>query len=115
VDLLLTRDGSTFAAYLNGSSTPQYSFVDSDNLAVATLLGGNAVFHFFRDDFLTGEEEASAGRVDEIRIWYGALAPAEIANAFTPIPEPSTEALKVVALLGVGFVALRQYHRQQVR
>ena len=74
VHLVLTRDAisGTVVGYING--VQQISFADA---------GGNAVFndnliHFFIDDTV----EASAGVVDRIRIYDGALSGAEVTDLF---------------------------------
>jgi hypothetical protein len=92
VTVICTRDGSACNVYQGQSSTAVLSFTDSLNLAVATTAGGAAVFNFFRDDTYT-QGEASAGKLYEMRIWSGALAPAEIPSAFAPVPEPEECAL----------------------
>ena len=73
VDVVFSRDGDSglFTMYLNGSA--EGSFTDSDGDAIASLIGSDAIFRFFQDDLPTNQEEASAGTVDEIRIWDGPL------------------------------------------
>jgi hypothetical protein len=108
--VVCTRDGSTCSVYQGQSSTPILSFTDSQNLAVATTAEGAAVFQFFRDDTYT-QGEASAGRLYEMRIWDGALAPAEIPNAFAPVPEPRECAL----LAGLGLLTFAACARRLSR
>jgi len=112
VDAVFTRNGAngTYAAYLNGSTTPVFSFADSGNIAVATVIGGMARLNFFQDDYQPGRPEASAGRVDEIAIWNGPLAPSEIPNAFASVPEPATWMSSLVVLGGVAGLVVR--HRR---
>ena len=108
VDLVVTRDGvsGTYKTYLDGIL--QYSYGDSGSqYAVATLIGGNSVFQFFQDDSVTGYREASAGTVNEIRVWNSALAQSEIADAFAPVPEPSTYLAGALLLLPFGLQGLR--------
>ena len=80
VQIALTRDGATqsVAGYVNG--VLQFSFHDSSGLA--TLTG--PVLSFFIDDGYSNHAEASAGVVDGIQIYNGALNADEIA-ALGPI------------------------------
>jgi hypothetical protein len=107
VDLVVTRDAATssYSVYLNGSTTPVFSFNDGSGLAVA-LFGGQTVFHFFRDDLVNGGE-ASAGVVSEIRIWDRPLSPGEIPTAFAPVPEPT----RFVLCAGLGLTCFGLYRR----
>ena len=80
INVVFTRSSldDVYTAYLNGSSTPEYSFVDSTSQAIAFDNSGFAQFAFFMDDAATGFDEASAGIVNEIRIWDGPLLTSEI-------------------------------------
>ena len=75
-DVVLTRDGASglVVGYVNG--VEQFSFTDTDNLAVFSESGN--IIHFFIDDIGVGGE-ASAGVVDRIRIYSGALSATEVA------------------------------------
>ncbi len=88
INVVFTRSSldNIYTAYLNGSSTPEYSFVDSTSQAIAFDNSGFAQFAFFMDDSATGFGEASAGIVNEIRIWDGPLLASEISTALTDIP-----------------------------
>ena len=112
VEAVFTRNGAdgTYAAYLNGSTTPELTFTDLGNNAVATVIGSAARLNFFQDDYHGGSGEASAGRVTEIAIWDGALAPSEIPNAFASVPEPATWMSSLVVLGGVAGLVVR--HRR---
>ena len=108
VDFLVTRDGASgiYTTYLNGNI--QYSYADSvSQNTVATLIGGNSVFQFFQDDHFTSQTEASAGTVHEIRVWNSALTRSEIADAFAPVPEPSTYLAGALLLLPFGLQGIR--------
>ena len=96
VNVVLTRDSSTdvVTGYLNGVS--MWSFVDGGALAVFS--GANDIVQFFKDDFATGQGEASGGFVDYIRIYDGAIIPAPNGN----VPEPGTLALFGAAALAAG-------------
>ncbi|MBI2760204.1 MAG: LamG domain-containing protein [Chloroflexi bacterium] len=74
VQVVLTRDsGGNIAGYVDG--VQQISFVDTDNLAIP---GGDGPVRFFRDDVGVPNEH-SAGAVARIRVFDGALTPAEVA------------------------------------
>ncbi len=118
IDVVITRDSSSnlFTTYLNGAA--QFSFTDSSNLAVAGSLSPSSVpFSFFHDDFATAGSESSAGVVNEIRVWNGALSASAVSSAFAPlstgtpgvtaVPEPSTYALTGVIAL-TGMIALKR-------
>ncbi len=115
VDVVLTRDSGTnvVTGYLNGVGT--WSFVDTSSLAVFS--GANDIVQFFKDDFATGQGEASGGFADYIRIYDGALDRTQaqcvgnggsVANCGIPsqggnnVPEPGTLALLGAAALAAG-------------
>ena len=98
VRLVLTRDAVTgvVTGYINGIL--QISFADGGNLAVFDA--GNAIMHFFIDDFSVGGE-ASGGRVSEIAIYDSPLTPAEVVVLGGPgpiVPEPGSGLLCLSAL-----------------
>jgi hypothetical protein len=102
VDVVISRDGVTdvVSAYIEGQ--PALSFVDSGNLAVADLVSGNALFELLRDDFQVGPHESSAGVLDRVVVYQGALTAEEIPNA-VEVPEAgTTAAIGTVGLLAVG-------------
>ena len=95
VTAVLTRDASKLVtAYLNGVS--QFSFVDTTDQALI-----NGALHFFRDDFATGQGEASSGFVNYIRI-------SDTAGAPTVVPEPAAWALMIMGFGAVGAVVRRR-------
>ncbi|HEY8175155.1 MAG TPA: LamG-like jellyroll fold domain-containing protein [Gemmatimonadaceae bacterium] len=97
--LVVTRDAvsSQFVGYVNG--VQQISFPDSSGLAVFDSTGN--IMRFFEDDSVTGQSEASAGVVDFIRIYKGALTATEVRALEQPVPEPAT-----LLLAGVGISTL---------
>jgi len=113
VQVALTRDGGTQAVsgYVNGAL--QFGFVDTGSLA--TFTGPNNIINFFIDDFVNGGE-ASAGFVDDIRIYDGALTAADVAGLgqavdIQSVPEPGT-----MLLLATGLVAcVRRVRQRQTR
>ena len=110
INVVFTRDGATnqFSAYLNGSTTPEYTFADTTGQAMASLVNGDARFIFFMDDTATGQAEAGAGVLEQIRIWNGPLSPDQIPTAFAAIPEPETGGLLLMALVS-GWIARRRH------
>ena len=71
-----------------------------------TIIGAPGVF-FFHDDAQTGFNEASAGQVDYIRTYNGALSAAQVAALQPPgntseTPEPSTLVLLCSGIAGVA-------------
>jgi hypothetical protein len=93
VRLVLTRDMATdrVTGYVDG--TQQFSVIDSTRQAVfGTTIN---VVHFFKDDVVTLESEASSGIVRLIRLYDRPLTAAEVAA----IPEPGTIALCLSGLI----------------
>ena len=102
-ELIFTRDAATknYTAYENGSVV--YTFTDSNDYGVATIVaGGYSLFNFFIDDTLTGGRESTSGQIDLIKIWDGPISPSMATTVFTA-PEPSTLALAAVGTLVGGF------------
>ena len=106
-DVIVTRDSATnsLVGYLNG--VQQFTYADTSNYGVFS--SPNNIAEFFHDDTHTGGREASAGSVDFIRVFNGALTSTEAATLYangvsTTVPEPSQFA--VIAIFGVGLAAL---------
>src|SRR5207302_4862194 len=103
-EVALTRNSSTgnVIGYVNG--VPRLSFTDTNALAVTNAPGNELIF--FVDDFATGQNEASGGTLNYLRIYNGALTPAQVAALYAAgapaaIPEPgATAAMGGVAALG---------------
>ncbi len=108
IDLVVTRDGSTYSTYLNGVS--QYSFTDSGNFGVAQ----NAVFNFFRDDVVSHQVEATGGTLYQLRVWNTALTQTEVNTAFAPVPEPSTVCAAALLAIPAGISALRAWRKNRM-
>jgi hypothetical protein len=96
VHVVLTRDSATnvVTGYVNGQQ--RFSFVDTSGLATITAV--NNRLQMFVDDFSTGQGEASAGTVNYLRMYNGALTATEVAAAYAAgpplaIPEPATATL----------------------
>jgi hypothetical protein len=90
-EFVLTRDNSTaqVSAYVDGINV--INFLDPAGMTVFS--GPNGIIHFFQDE----GSEASAGSVNRIRLYDGALTAQEVASINDPVgtPEPAT-------FLGVG-------------
>lgn len=102
VRLIVTRDGSSnlFSAYVNG--VQQLSFVDSRSLAVFSR--PDRVIRFFKDDFVTGQTEATSGVVSFLRVYNDSLSVAEVGALGGPVavPEPSTALIGALGMLCLG-------------
>jgi hypothetical protein len=107
--VVLTRNGGgTVTGYLQGIQ--QFSFVDSGSDAVFS--GPNNIIHILRDEGTQGVPgEHSAGFLDRVRIYEGALTGVEVAAlqaggpppGLSAVPEPSTWTLIAagMSILGV--------------
>lgn len=106
VDFLLTRNAVTkeVRAYLNGSSTPIYSFIDSGNDARTGSIAPRTI-QFFIDN---GPEFSASGRISLLRVWNGPLAAVDIPSAMSVVPEPGTG-----ILVSVGAVAAAWWLRRR--
>jgi hypothetical protein len=114
--MVLTRDDDTdmFRMFINGIQ--QFNFVDTYEEAVFNA--PNAAANLFVDDFFSIQVEAGAGFVDSVRVWAGAMSPADVAALGLPsdanddelsqllrttqvseVPEPGT-----LVLLGAGLL-----------
>lgn len=92
----LTRDSSALVTgYVNGVS--QFSFTDSSNLAVI-----NNTLHLFRDDFATGQGEASGGFIDFVTLDTSVGVPGGA------VPEPAAWALMILGFGAAGAMLRRR-------
>jgi hypothetical protein len=111
----LTRDGATnlVTGYVNGVS--QFSFTDSGSAAVFSA--PNHILQFFKDDKVTGGSQASAGFVNQIRIYESPLSAADVAALGGPknpgaVPEPSSIVMCGTALtIGLAYACRCQRNR----
>ncbi|RYG22385.1 PEP-CTERM sorting domain-containing protein, partial [bacterium] len=96
VDVVLTRDGATnlVKGYVNGVQA--LSFTDTSSLAVFS----GSTMQFFKDDNAVGGE-ASAGTVDMIHFYEGALTAAQVAALPQAVPEPAS-----MVALGLGALSI---------
>jgi hypothetical protein len=99
-DLVLTRDSATnqVTGYVNG--VEQITFTDSTSDAVFS--GPNNIMHFFEDDNVTGSRESSAGSVDFIKIYDGALSAQDVAGLSVPLPKSVWGGAVLLAMLMLG-------------
>lgn len=114
-DVVLSRNGSNnvVTGYVNGAQV--FSFTDSSGAAIFN--SANNIIRFFEDDTATSQGEASAGSVDRIRIFDGAVNQAQVTalynNTFpipmsgASVPEAST-LLCFGSLVGMGGAILRR-------
>jgi hypothetical protein len=106
----LTRDaGGAVSVYLNGA--PLYSFADTAGLAT---LDQNLLTLFADDPNTLGAPtgltiEAAAGAIARLRLYEGALTPAEVA-ALDTIPEPGC-----MGLFGLAGIALTRRRQQSAQ
>lgn len=105
VRVVLTRTAATdeLRVFVNGAT----AFTVADPLGRGIFTGP---LQFFRDD--NGGSEASAGAVDLIRVYNGALTAAEVESLTSPgpseVPEPAT-----LAITGLGLASLAMLKKRQ--
>jgi Concanavalin A-like lectin/glucanases superfamily/PEP-CTERM motif len=105
--LVFTRDaGGNSVGYVNGTALIAFNNAGLTNVT--------SFLHLFRDDFATGQGEASPGFVDYIRVYDTALTGSEVAGLTPPggVPEPAAWALMIA---GFGLVGSVMRRRQSVR
>lgn len=114
VTVILTHDANSTVGYVNGVA--RWSFGGGAN----SLANITSVLHAFRDDFATGQGEASGGFVDYIRVYDTQLSAAEISRLLPPgsgnggIPEPASWAMMLTGF-GLAGAALRRHNKATVR
>lgn len=101
VDFVLTRSGATkqVNGYVNGSSTPIFTFTDTANDGQTGNIAPRTI-QFFIDN---GPEFSAAGGIGLLRVWNGPLTSAEIPNAMAVVPEPAAGLLAVVGAAAAGW------------
>ena len=101
VDFVLTRSGATkqVNGYVNGSSTPIFTFTDTANDGQTGSIAPRTI-QFFIDN---GPEFSAAGGIGLLRVWDGPLTSAEIPNAMTVVPEPAAGLLAIVGAATAGW------------
>jgi hypothetical protein len=99
VHVVLARDGATnvVTGYVNG----QLRFTFNDTGPLATLTATDRRLILFADDPATSYREASAGTLNYLRVFNGALSTGEVSALFaggapTVVPEPPTAVLLVL-------------------
>jgi hypothetical protein len=101
-DVIISRN-SAGKVSVSVDGNKLFDFDDSTNQ--------NAVFtgnlaNFFIDDNFTHQTEASAGRVDFIKI-----SNTDTIDNVSAVPEPSTWAMMILGFAGVGFMAYRRRNK----
>ena len=112
--VVLTNDGTTVNAYLDGISqfAASTSVMNLDNLNNPSLLMG-----LFLDNVVGGGQgEYARGRIGLFRLWDGVLSSSEAqALANNPfVPEPSSFVLAALALIPLSYAARRRARRLKV-
>lgn len=100
--LTFTSDGTTFAAYIDGS------LILSKNFGVSGSLNGFQFGALFAPSDSNNRNYVN-GNVDNVVIWNRALSADEVKSLVTPIPEPSAFGL----LASVGALALVATRRRR--
>ena len=117
LDVIVTRDGATgtVATYFNG--VQQQTFDDSTS-GIGIFSTPGALAKFFHDDTHTGGGESSAGSVDYIHVFDGALTSREASDLYTngigpisAVPEPSQYAVFGVFVFALSGLMLRARRR----
>ncbi len=109
-NVVLTHDGTSTTGYVNG--VQRWDFSGGAN----SLADITSVLHAFRDDFATGQGEASSGYVDYIRVYDTKLSAADVAGLTPPgggaVPEPASWALMIA---GFGLTGAAMRRKPQVK
>jgi Concanavalin A-like lectin/glucanases superfamily/PEP-CTERM motif len=103
VSVVLTHDGSSTTGYVNGVQRWDFGGFYNSSADISSVL------HAFRDDFATGQGEASSGFVDYIRVYDTKLSAGDVAGLTPPgaVPEPASWAL-MIAGFGLTGAAMRR-------
>lgn len=101
--IALTRDGATntMAGFVNG--VQRFGFTDT---SLSGVLAGSPLLSILVDDFNTGQNEASGGTLNSLRIFNGAMTATQVNALYLSgpaVPEPSTYLLMAFGLLGVAW------------
>jgi PEP-CTERM motif len=98
--VVLTHDGTTTTGFVGNDQ--RWAFGGGAN----SLANISSVLEVLRDDFATGQSEASGGFVDYIRVYDTALTAGEVAGLLPPgagaVPEPASWALMIAGFGLVG-------------
>jgi hypothetical protein len=111
VDMIMTWDGTNYAAYLNGSLVDSFSEPIAGN---AIVIGEQTLFSLFNDD--GHGAEATSGVLYQVDVWQGVLTPQQAADFnFESVTRSAPDAGSLigawVALLGAFEVARRRLAR----
>lgn len=101
--LTMTRNAAALVTlYVGGVEVLRYA--DISGLA---NFGANLAT-FFRDDTITGRNEAGAGSIDYLRTFDRALSATEVARLASAVPEPGTTVMFGAGLALLGLAARRK-------